>query len=138
MRDSRDTSLCPRGEYWRNAPNRISESKLGSFATACFGKALEEELEGLVRKNLRAVVHHLERPRESWILRQGFHEEQGLPRRRASQPWLRVPLPSPASTTTVASEISAIVRFRIGKHLRPPEDPGGNCETARCSRMMSS
>ena len=55
----------------------------------------------------------------------------GLPSRRASQPWWSDPLVSPASTMMVASEMSAMVRFRMGKWLGCVLVPGENCESAR-------
>ena len=75
--DRIETSLLPYGEYCRNAPNEISETKLGPFATTAFGEHLVEYFERLVRKNLRAIRDHLARPREFAVLGDGLHQEQG-------------------------------------------------------------
>ena len=53
-------------------------------------------------------------------------------------PWCWVPLPSPASTITVAGDSNAIVRLRTAKFHFWTTLPGANWETATCSLVMQS
>ena len=67
----------------------------------------------------------------------GLHTYSGLPSLRVSHPWCSVPLPSPASTITLASDISAMSRFRMTKFLLAMGLPIGNWDTARWFFIIS-
>lgn len=83
-----------------------------------------------VAEDLGAVLEHRLGPLQI-AFEDGLEEEQGRARRRASQPWCRVPLVSPASMITVASLTRAMVRLRWGKECLRGVEPGGNWETRR-------
>ncbi len=67
---------------------------------------------------------------------EGNLERSGRPSRGSSHATATAPLFSPASTMTVASERSVMVRFRMGKSSAVTSEPGANWQMTRCSPTL--